>query len=168
MAPLLTVLVRDSYVAGTASMQASVAALLRLVDAHGERELAEGALHRYLAEAVWLPTALLPGHGVTWSAINDTSALATLSHRGTTVSLEFRFGSRGEIVSAYTAGRSRKTGAGYVKTPWMCEYADYAPHDGMWLPRGGKVSWILPEGPWTYWDGRFQNLDYTLTPPPTR
>ena len=60
-------------------------------------ELNSGALHRYLAEAVWYPTALLPQAGVQWSPIDEHSALATLTDNGETVSLEFRFNDAGEV-----------------------------------------------------------------------
>jgi hypothetical protein len=47
---------------------------------------------RYLAEAVWLPTALLPVNGVRWSPIDENRALATLQgDDDVSVSLEFRF-----------------------------------------------------------------------------
>ena len=78
MGPLVTVRVRDSYLEGNGSMRASVAGLIPVVNAWGRTDLASGALHRYLAESVWLPTALLPGRGVTWEPIDNNAARATL------------------------------------------------------------------------------------------
>lgn len=69
-----------------------------------EPELKAGALHRYLAEAVWYPTALLPGAGVQKSPIDDARAVATLTDGGNTVSLELRFNEAGEALVVHTLG----------------------------------------------------------------
>jgi hypothetical protein len=95
MAPGLSVMVRDGFVDGTGTMVASVMGLFNVVSAEGTPELAAGALHRYLAEAAWCPTSLLPSQGVKWNSIDDSTACATLSAAGTTVSLDFRFSDDG-------------------------------------------------------------------------
>jgi hypothetical protein len=79
MAPGLNIRVRDAFVDGTGSMLASVLGLFPLVSVAATPEIAAGALHRYLAEAVWFPTALLPTHGVAWTPLDESSARATLS-----------------------------------------------------------------------------------------
>lgn len=63
MAPLVPAYVRDSYVNGVGTMTASVLGVYTLVDQQAIAELNAGALQRFLAEAVWLPTALLPSPG---------------------------------------------------------------------------------------------------------
>ena len=87
MAPLVNTLVRDAYLDGTASMRASVAALFPVADERGGDALNAGALYRYLAEATWMPAALLPRYGVIWTPVDETHAKATISDTGTTVSL---------------------------------------------------------------------------------
>jgi hypothetical protein len=123
MAPLATVRVRDSYIQGVGSMQARVASLIPVVDQAGSPELAAGALHRYLAEAVSLPTAFLPGSDVAWEPIDDHSARATLTDCGLSVSLDFHFRERGEIVRCYTSARNRDVRGVAVPTPWACYYS---------------------------------------------
>jgi hypothetical protein len=65
MAPGLDFLVRDAFVDGTGSMYGTVMGVVPVVNVRGTRDIAAGALVRYLAEAVWMPTALLPSQGVT-------------------------------------------------------------------------------------------------------
>lgn len=49
----------------------------------GNFDHARSAYGRYVAEAVfWTPAALLPGAGVAWEAVDDTTARVTLSHGG--------------------------------------------------------------------------------------
>ena len=39
---------------------------------------------RYLAEAVWMPSALLPSNGVAWEAVDDLHARASLTYQDIT------------------------------------------------------------------------------------
>jgi hypothetical protein len=131
MSSPMRVRVRDAYVGGDGTMQAKLLSLVPLVDQSDRLELNSGALQRYLAEAVWIPTALLPGQGVKWSAIDDTRALATLTDSGTAVSLEFDFNNAGEITGVFTPGRYREVDGKYELTPWQGHFRNYKERDGM-------------------------------------
>jgi hypothetical protein len=52
-----------------------------LVNLRGTPEIAQGELMRFLAEAAWYPTALLPSQGVQWKAIDDFSAKGNFEGR---------------------------------------------------------------------------------------
>ena len=71
-----------------------------------------------MAEAVWYPTALLPSKHLSWSTIDDTKALATLTVGAVAVSLEFRFNTTGEVVGIYSPGRWGSFDRGYDRKPW--------------------------------------------------
>lgn len=160
MAPLISVRVRDAYVEGQGSMQGKILSLVPIVNQHGKAELNAGALQRYLAEAVWLPTALLPSEGITWSAIDNNSALATQTDSGTTVSLEFHFSNAGEITSVFTPGRYREVSGKYELTPWAGYFSNYEERDGMRIPAEGEVEWRMPGGRLPYWRGRIVEVAY--------
>jgi hypothetical protein len=151
--PLMPLLVRDSYVRGEAGMRASVLGLFTVMNAPASRELNAGALQRYLAEAVWFPSALLPVSGVQWKAIDDRSALATLTDRDTTVSLVFHFNDANEVDRVSTSSRLREVKGRYIPTPWTVTCRDYATHNGMRIPTYCEVAWQLETGPFTYWKG---------------
>lgn len=150
MAPGVPVRVRDAYRRGAGSMQAQIAGVFSVVDQHDRPELNQGALQRYLAEAPWLPTALLPGPGLTWEAMDARTARATLTDGGLSVSMEFTFGDRGEIVRSFTPARFREVQGRYIPTPWGGTYHGYEPLAGMQIPREAEVSWFFPEGPSPY------------------
>jgi hypothetical protein len=152
MIPLVPVFVRDSYVGGEGSMRGAIASLIPVVDQHGTREMAAASLQRFLAEAVWLPTSLLPRNGLGWSAIDDSTARVTLTDGPTTVSLDVRFGERGEITGVST-DRYRDVKGTPVLTRWVGTHTDYKRLGGMMIPTAGEVAWILPEGPAPYWRG---------------
>jgi hypothetical protein len=160
MAPMMVVRVRDGYFQGTGSMQARVASLIPVVNAQGGKELAAGALQRYLAESVWFPTALLPREGLTWEPIDESSARATLTDSGVSVSLDFRFGEKGEVVGVYTPARFRDVNGTPVPTPWQGSFQSYGRVGGVMVPREGEVVWLLPEGRLSYWRGEIVRIEY--------
>ena len=153
IAPLVTVRVRDSYLEGEGAMLGKLGGLVPVVDLHGGPEIAEAALRRYLAEAAWLPTALLPAAGVAWTAVDDTTARAALTDQGTAAWIEFRFAPGGEIAATSTE-RYRAVDGKQVLTPWVGRFWDYERVQGMMVPREGEVAWVLPEGRLPYWRGR--------------
>lgn len=162
MMPGLPVLVRDSYHDGRGSMTAALLGLVPLANASGSSEIAVAALQRYLAEAVWFPTALLPREGVVWSPIDASSALATLtdSDSGISASLEFRFGVNGDVVGVYAPARNREVEGAFVPTPWEGVFRDHETRDGMRVPSFGEVAWILDGERRPYWRGRILDIVY--------
>ncbi|NPU85712.1 MAG: hypothetical protein HPY65_14645 [Syntrophaceae bacterium] len=160
MVPGIDIRVRDAFAAGHGSMHASILALIPLVTAEGTPGIAVGALQRYLAEAAWFPTALLPSQGVSWTAIDASSARATLDTSGVKVSLVFRFGDDGLIRSAYAPDRPRSVGGREVPTPWEGRWLEYGILGEMRVPVRGEVAWLLPEGRQVYWKGRITEALY--------
>ena len=104
LAPLIHIRVRDALIEGSGSGQVSLLSAFTVSADAGTPEMNSGSLHRYLAEAVWYPTALLPSQALRWTEINATTSLATLTSQGVTVSLEFRFAETGEVTGIYTPG----------------------------------------------------------------
>ena len=60
VAPLLHVRVRDAFNEGEDSGQVGLFSVFTIAGDAGSTEMNSGSLHRFLAEAVWYPTALLP------------------------------------------------------------------------------------------------------------
>lgn len=165
MIPGIAAWVRDGFVDRTGSMHAAVLGLVPLVAQRGTPEIAAASLMRYLAEAVWCPTALLPSQGVRWEAIDDSSARASLTAGGTEVSLEFRFGSDSLVESVYSPARGRDVNGTSVPTPWQGRWFEWEERDGMRVPVRGEVEWLLPEGPQPYWRGRVTAIRFDPEPP---
>jgi hypothetical protein len=160
LGPGVNALVHDAYIAGEGILHAELLGLVTLADIHGTPEAAQGELLRYLAEAPWYPTALLPSQGVRWSAVDDTTARATLTDGATTVSLEFHFDVEGLITFGWAAARPRTVQNELIATPWQGRFWSYEVRDGMRIPMEGEVAWLLPEGPHPYWRGHVTNMAY--------
>lgn len=160
MAPGLNVFAHDAYVAGEGILHVELLGLVTLADIRGTPEAAQGELMRFLAEAAWYPTALLPSQGVRWEAIDDMSARATLTDDATTVSLDFRFDATGLLSGVRAAARHRTVNGVLVATPWQGRFWGYEVRGGMRIPLEGEVAWELPEGLWPYWRGRATEITY--------
>ena len=162
-APLVVVRVRDGYHRGVGSMRAAVGALVPVTDQRGTPEMAEASLQRYLAEAPWVPTALLPGAGVVWTAVDDGTARATLTDRGVSASVDFHVGAGGELLRV-SALRHRDVDGTPVPTPWVGRSWDYRRLEGMMVPTAGDVEWCPPDGPpVAYWRARLTRVAYETT-----
>lgn len=158
--PGVRVRVRDSYRDGVGSMRGTVAGLFTVVNAGETPELASGALQRYLAEAMWFPTRLLPCRGVRWEPIDAESARVTLVDSPVVVSLDVRFNADGSIASVTTPARFREQKGQYVKTPWEAICIAHEKRAGMVIPIEVEVAWYLPTGRLPYWRGRITEAAY--------
>ena len=167
--PLVPVHVRDGYVAGEGTMLGRAVAVATVVDQRGTRELAAGALARWLGEAAWLPTAFVPepdahGNGIRWEAVDDATARATVTDGAITVSADFHFLPTGEL-ARMTALRWRDVNGTAVLTPFEGVYRDWARRGGVMVPTSAEVAWLLPEGRFAYWRGRPDAVAYDAAGP---
>ncbi len=148
--PLLHLRVIDSFVGGCGAGQVALLSAVPIGSAGGTMEMNSGSLHRFLAEAVWYPTALLPSSVLSWEPVDDARALATLTHSAISVSLEFRFNQRDEVESI---GRWGSFDGGYKQVAWEGKFRDYAKRDGLLVPTRGEVGWYT-DGDWgSVWRG---------------
>lgn len=159
MAPGLAIRVRDSYVGGEGRMHGALAGLVTMVDQRGTPAMAEASLQRFIAEAAWLPSALLPCEGVTWAPVDDSTARVTVRDAGVAGTVTFHFTPGGDV-SGITADRWRDVDGTPVLTPWSGRFHDWATIDGVRLPLEGEVGWTIDGRYEPYWRGRITHAEY--------
>lgn len=157
VAPLVTARVLDCYVGGEGRLRAKVAGAIPVASAGADRTMDQAELLRHLAESVWYPTALLPGAGVEWEAIDDTTARAILTDGESTATLTFHFDGD-NLVERVTGSRYRDDDD--EEAPWVGYFEDYAERNGRLIPLAGEVAWDLPDGQTSYWRGRIERIDH--------
>ena len=160
MAPGLTVHVHDAYVDGEGLLRPALLGLFALTELRGGGDIAFGELMRFVAEAAWYPTALLPSQGMRWAPVDDHTARATLTDGPITLTLTFTFDAEGLVTTVRADARGRTVGGRIVPTPWEGRWSDYRWHDGLRVPMQGEVAWLLPAGPRPYWRGTIMSLQY--------
>lgn len=158
--PGVDVLVHDAYVEGEGILHASLFGLHTVAEVRGIPEASEGEFLRYFAEAVWYPTALLPGRGVRWEAVDDISAKASIRDKNITLTMLIRFNREGLIESFRAESRARFVDGATVPTPWEGKLWRYEKHNGMFIPMEGEVAWVLPDGPRPYWRGSITKIRF--------
>ena len=134
-------------------MRAAILGILPLASEDGGGALGEAALQRFLAEAVWFPSALEPGDGLAWEPVDDACARATMTVDGVFASLEFHFGGDGLVDEVFAPARARMVDGKAMPTPWRGKHRDYARRDGFLVPTRAEVEWVFPQGPEPYWRG---------------
>jgi len=161
VAPLVRVRIRDAYLEGRGVSEASVAGVIRFRASKQEAvSIADAALLRFLAEAPWIPTALLPSDVLSWSPLDERNARVTLRDGTRSVAVDVAFGERGEI-ERVSADRYASRALGVL--PWSGRFSDYESMTGMMIPTAAEVEWVTSEGPVPVWRGRVVSAEYELT-----
>ncbi|HRP25445.1 DUF6544 family protein [Thauera sp.] len=160
MAPGLAVHVHDAYVGGEGILEPALLGLFSLARLRDRGEMARGELMRFVAEAAWYPTALLPSQGLQWERIDANSARATLVDGAIRVCLSFHFGADGLLDRVRAESRGRMVGDQCIPTPWEGRMSNYQRRDGLLIPLDGEVAWLTPAGRLPYWRGTITELSY--------
>ena len=169
VASVLPVRIHDAYIGGAGLTDVAVLGLVSVSEARvaetsgaGTRggELANAQLLRFLAEAVWCPTVLLPSQGVEWTFVDTLHARAVLREGDLVAAATFAFDDVGRIATVRAEARGRTVGDQLVPTPWSGRFWDYAERDGMQVPLEAEVAWELESGPHPYWRARLESIGY--------
>lgn len=143
----------DYYENGKGGMKGVIGKLITIFNETGE-EMDRACLVTYLAESLFLPTALLQDY-VTFEQISEYEVKGTATYKGQTVSGVFRFNDDYEMVSFVTTDRKDD------KTPWTAECSGYETDDsGIKLPTTFRAVWNYPDGDFVYFDGKINSITY--------
>jgi len=152
--PLFSAL--DSYIEGRGHLKVQLLNLITIVDEEGE-DIDQAELLRWLGEAPWFPTALLPSERLSWEPLDDNSARVTFTPHSLTVGGVFYFNNRGQI----TSFRGRRYRGGKLEH-WSGYYRDYREAGGMLIPFKVGVAWNLESGDLSYARFNLKKIDYNV------
>jgi hypothetical protein len=113
-----------------------LAGLVPVVRAGGSRDHLRAAFGRVVAEtAFWAPAALLPQNGVSWEAVDENTARATVNHRGLTQTVDVRVDAEGRplwvTISRWTDANPEKV---FRLQPFGGSLSDFREVGGFRLP----------------------------------
>lgn len=152
--------VLDPYVGGRGILEPTLLGLVSQGRDRSSDALDRAEMMRYLAEAAWYPTALLPSQGVTWFAIDESSANATIHDGHHAVTMLFRFDEFGMIESVSSDKRAATEGSRMVMRPWRGCWSNYRKREGMRIPLSGEASWVCQGRQIPYWRGAIASVQY--------
>jgi hypothetical protein len=85
-----------------------------------------------------------------WHAVDESTVEVAALGGGERVVARLHFDDAGDIVAASAEARPRTVGKQVVDTPFRGLFGEYREFDGVRLPTTAEVSWLLPDGPFTY------------------
>ena len=153
VAPLLSLRVVDWYGAGDGGLEGRLWNRIPVVRARGP-EVARGEAMRYLAELAWVPQAMIANRELEWHGLDEDAVEVAARVGDSRVSVVLHFDSAGDIEGASADVRPRLVGKETVKTAFRGVFGEYRELGGVRVPTTAEASWLLPDGPFTYFRGR--------------
>lgn len=149
----------DSYTQGVGSMKGVIAKAYTLFDQKGP-EMDKACLVTILSESLFIPNIALQDY-ITWEAIDDTHAKASITAYGTSASGFFTFNEEGEALEFTTNDRMAVGFDGSKQSiPWSAVCEGYQKNEnGILKPTRFKAVWHYPEGDLVYFDGKIKSSD---------
>ncbi|MFN8580326.1 MAG: DUF6544 family protein [Gemmatimonadaceae bacterium] len=137
------------YVDSAATMQARVAGLISVMDASGHR-MTQGETVTLLNDMCLMAPAALLSPAVSWTPLDDRTAIATFTNAGHRVSARLTFNADDELVNFVSEDRFKSDGTTYVQLPWSTPLSGYRRFGPAWLAGYGEGRWTEARNDWTY------------------
>ena len=161
----------DRFVDGHGAMDWKLAGLIRVMHAEGS-DVARSAAERAGAEALWVPTALLPRFGVEWAAADDNHISAQYRIADYPVHLDYTLNDGGRIRSVVFDRWGDPEGSGeYGPHSFAGEFTAHATFDGMTIPSEGRLGWHYGTERWSqgeFFQYRITDMELYPCAPTTR
>ena len=156
MMPMLSVTARDKYTNGHGEMLISLQSTVPIANGQGTN-YDTGAFIRYMAEMMWLPTAMLHDY-IQWETVDDETAIAIAQVAEQNVRVTFHFNEQGDI--DYIESHDRHMGDEANATPWYGYCSDYQTFYGVRIPTSVEVGWQPETGYYAWWRGNITDIEF--------
>lgn len=158
MLPVIKTKGRDLFYQGDASMLIKIAYLLPVVDQGANAKINESALHRFLLELPWYPTAALNDY-LEWEEIDSTTARATINYQEVEATADFVFDQEGNLLRT-EAMRYKESDESAERIKCSGELRKYKEFDGIKIPSEIDVSWYLDSGKFTWFKVEVEEISF--------
>jgi hypothetical protein len=149
----------DRYAEGRGVMDWRILGLLRVAHADGS-DTSRSAAGRAGAEAVWVPTALLPRFGVLWTTRGPHDIAAAYVLDDTELHLRYAVDDEGQLRSVVFDRWGDPDNSGtWGHHPFGFEATGYKTFGGVTIPIAGRAGWFLGTDRWS--EGEFFRCEIT-------
>lgn len=118
-------------------------------------------LFRFLSEALWFPTALLPGGHVQWKEHGENSAEVVITDDELEASAVFYFNEVGEVIRITTNDKFRDFKGSFHKEGFVMNCRNYTLMNNMLIPTEFEFIWHLESGDFPYAIIRVADAQYS-------
>jgi hypothetical protein len=138
----------DRYVDAVGGQDWKLAGLLTVMHADGP-DVSRAAAGRAGAEAIWVPTALLPRFGVCWSAGGPQQVTASYHIDEIPLEVHYRLDGDGRMVSfVFDRWGDPDDSGTWAWHPFGGEITGWHTFDGVTIPSAGRVGWSYGTDRW--------------------
>lgn len=138
----------DAYLGGRGEMRWRVFGAATIMRADGP-DVARSAAGRCGGEGVWLPTALLPQLGVSWTAPESNHIVASFAVDTTAVELHIRIDSTGLVESiAFDRWGDPDRSGSFDWHAFGGEVTEHQTFSGLTVPSSGRWGWFPSTDRW--------------------
>jgi hypothetical protein len=149
-----------SYKIKDARMQIRLLGLFPIVNLDGPEMFPTETVTFFNDLCLFAPAALLDTR-ITWEAVNELSARATFTNRGTSISAMLYFNDKGQLINFISNDRYS---VAHMKTyPFSTPVADYKYINGYHLCSYGEAVWHYPAGDFVYGKFKVKEVLYNVT-----
>ncbi|MBX2875229.1 MAG: hypothetical protein KTR30_24135 [Saprospiraceae bacterium] len=145
----------DKYIRGKGNLKVKLLSILPIVNAKG-KATDQGEFLRWLAEAVWFPTALLPSERLSWTPVDEQSAKIHYADKHIQVEGVFHFNEMGQI----THFKAKRHMDDERLEKWTTHCKDYRLVQALQVPFYAEAVWNLPDGDFCYAKFEVEEIDY--------
>jgi hypothetical protein len=153
----------DHYADRHGGLDWKLGGVVRVAHAEGP-DVSRAAAERAGAEAIWLPTALLPRFGAEWQVVDDTHLAVHVDVDGHPVDVCYETDGDGRIRSlVFPRWHEPDGGASWSAVPCGGEITAYRTFGGLTVPSSGTFGWFYGTDRWT--TGEFFRYEITAVVP---
>jgi hypothetical protein len=147
----------DSYINGTGNMLIKFNSSITIADSWGI-ELDKSGLFRYISEAVFFPTKLVPSENLSWNVLDSNIAEIKFENGDLSVVAKLFFNSDNLIERIETYDKYRAFDDGFRKSLYSVYFSRYKLMANSFLvPTYMETEWTLPSGLFKY--GKYNIVD---------
>lgn len=157
----------DQYADGAGAMEWSLLGLIRVIHADGE-QLSRSSAGRAGAEAVWVPTSMLPRFGVRWTGTGPHHAVASYSLDRNELELHYTFDEAARVRSVVLDRWGDPEGNGtWGFHRFEHRLTRHSSFGGVSIPCAGRGAWLATADRWGEGEFfRYEITDYQLISDP--
>jgi hypothetical protein len=156
--PMMWTKGRDLFYQGDGEMLIKLGGLIPVVNEKDNEKINESSLHRFLMEIPWYPTAALADY-ISFEAIDDTRAKATMTYQGMTVDANFVF-ENDELIRVETM-RYKDTDDSAKRMLCIGEMKTYDTFSGISIPSSIEITWVDDGTRFTWYKLDLLHVSYT-------
>lgn len=146
----------DRYLDGEGMMEWELFGLVPVVHAEGP-DTARSSAGRAGAEAVWVPTAMLPRFGVKWMTTGAHQITASYPINGFEIELQYTLNDDARVQSVALDRWGGTDGEGFHR--FVHELTRFSTFDGVTIPSAGRAGWFDGADDWS--KGEFFRYEIT-------